>query len=183
MSNAILGSLPYLTLVSHIVLVVAVAAVVARRSWGRGIFSWLGRNSVFIAFLAALASIVGSLFYSEIIGYPPCTLCWWIRIFLYPLAAIFGIALYRKHDAKTAFSYALPLIIGGALVSLYYSYFSLGGESLLSCTAEGGGCDRLYVKEFGYITIPMMSLTLSAYLLLLAWVNKIFQNENSDARL
>lgn len=180
MNSFILLFLPYLTLFSHIVFVVLVGAIIYRRGWGRSVFSWLGKYSIYLSFILAIAAIVGSLFYSEVLGYEPCVLCWWIRVFLYPLAVIFAVALWKRRSGREAFSYAMPLILGGFLVSLYYSYYSLGGISLLSCTAEGGGCNQIFVKEFRYITIPMMSLTLTAYMLLLAWVNKLAPVNNKD---
>lgn len=183
MTNFISGILPYATLVSHVVLVALVLALWARKSWGKDIFLFLGRYAVILGFLMALAAVVGSLFYSEVVGFPPCTLCWWTRIFLYPLVVIFGIALFKGKRAGEPFLYALPLILGAFLVSLYFSYYSLGGASLLPCTSGEGSCSQIFVKEFGYITIPMMSLTLSAYLLLLTWINKLYRNDqDSDTR-
>jgi hypothetical protein len=87
-----------------------------------------------------------------------------------------------KGKGREAFAYALPLSVLALLLSLYFSYYSAGGASILPCTAEGGACSKVYVKEFGYVTIPMMSFTISAYLLLMTWVNKLYKNENSNAR-
>lgn len=132
----------------------------------------LGKHAILLACLTALVAIIGSLFYSEIMGFEPCSLCWWQRVFLYPLAIIFWVALWKK--AESAFLYALPFALASALLAAYQSYISLGGTSILPCTALGGACSKIYVMAFGYITIPMMSLTVSLYILLLAWADKIY---------
>src|SRR3989344_4169756 len=164
-------TLPYKVLFSHFLLIFLVAAVLSRNGWGRGVMNFLGRYAVAFAFLVSIASIAGSLFYSEVVGYEPCTLCWWLRVFLYPQAVIFGVALFRKYN--NAFVYALPLTLLALLVSAYFSYTSLGGSSIIACTSAEGACSKVFVKEFGYITIPMMGLTVVLYLLLLTWVNKL----------
>jgi disulfide bond formation protein DsbB len=48
------------------------------------------------AFLISLGGTLGSLYFSEILKYPPCVLCWYQRICLYPLVLIFGIALWSE---------------------------------------------------------------------------------------
>ncbi len=179
MSVFISRTLPYVILISHILLPLLVLAVIYRKSWGRQIFGWIAKHSVLLAFLLSLSAVAGSLFYSEVAGYEPCTLCWWIRVFLYPQALIFAVALWLKDKSLQPFSYALPLTLASLILSLYFSYYSVGGVSLFPCTAAGGGCSRVFVQEFGYITIPMMAFTVSAYLLLLTWVNKVYKKESN----
>jgi len=170
---------PYLVLASHIIFVFLVLTVIFRRSWGGGLIAFIGKQALWLAFLASLVAVVGSLFYSEVIGFEPCVLCWWQRVFLYPLVVIFGMALWKKNNS--AFLYAVPLALLASLVSLYQHYASVSGVSLLSCTAVGEACSKLYVLAFGYITIPLMGLTIGLYILLFAWISKIYRNENSNA--
>lgn len=169
--------LPYATLFSHVIFVVLFLALVFRNSWGKESTYWLGAHSTKLVFGIVLLAVAGSLFYSEVNGFEPCVLCWWQRIFLYPLVIIFGLALWKK--TRDAFSYAVPLVILSTIVSTYQAYVNLGGSSILPCTAVGGACSKVYVLAFGYITIPMMSLTISLYILLLAWANKIYENRNT----
>ena len=171
--------LPYLALLSHAVFVVLFLALLSRHSWGAGLQVFLGKHATVLACLVSLTAVVGSLFYSEIVGFEPCVLCWWQRVFLYPLVIIFGVAVWKK--TTSAFLYAVPLALAAALVSAYQSYVFFGGVSLLSCTALEGACSKIYVMAFGYITLPLMSLTVSLYILLLAWANKIYKNENYNA--
>lgn len=171
--------LPYGVLFSHILLAVLFLALLFRNSWGARLSSLLGKHALILSFLVSLAAVLGSLFYSEIIGFEPCVLCWWQRIFLYPLVLIFGIAIWKK--IPSVFVYAVSFAMLAALVGAYQYYASLGGVSLLSCIALEGACSKIYVMAFGYMTIPLMSLTVSLYILLLAWADKIFKNENSNS--
>jgi disulfide bond formation protein DsbB len=185
MSNLVSELIPYATLASHILVGVIFLAVVSGGSGRRKVIKFVGENALILVFATALSATVGSLFYSEIIGYEPCVLCWWIRVFTFPLVIIFGLALYKKGSRSftdAAFTFATPLALLGLLVALYFTYTTLGGASLLPCTAEGGACSKLFVKEFGYITIPSMALTTSIIILLIYWVKKIYEKENSNSR-
>ncbi|MCR4279361.1 MAG: disulfide bond formation protein B [Candidatus Zambryskibacteria bacterium] len=164
--------LPYGVLISHILLVALFLAVIFRRTWGAGVVLYMGRYSLVIGLIIAISAVIGSLFYSEIVGFPPCVLCWWQRVFLYPQAALFALAVWKKDSGVFLYSGTLAVLAG--IVALYHSYVYWGGKSLLPCTALGGACDKIYVMEFGYITIPTMSLTIVLYLLLLAWINRIY---------
>lgn len=169
--------LPYKVLASHIIFVVLFVALLFRNSWGKTIVSWLGKHAVILAFFLSLSAVIGSLFYSEVAGFEPCVLCWWQRVFIFPLPVILGVALWKKD--KSVFKYIVPLVTLSAVVAIYQSYVYLGGSSLLPCTAVGGACSKVYVMAFGYITIPTMSLTISLYVMLLTWAKKIY-DKNSN---
>ena len=111
----------------------------------------------------------GSLFYSEIAGFDPCKLCWFQRIFMYPLAILLGLALIRKDFKFTFYPFALTLI--GAIISLYHNTIYYGGISIFPCEPFGLGvsCTKVLVMEFGYVTIPLMALT--AFLLIILLLN------------
>ena len=171
--------LPYIILGSHVLFVILFFSLVFRNSWGRGVQTFLGRHAVPLALLVSLVAVSGSLFYSEIVGFEPCVLCWWQRVFIYPQVIIFATALWKRNSH--AFLYSVPLVSLSLILSMYHEYVYMGGQSILPCTALGGACSKIYVMAFGYITIPMMSLTVSLFILLLAWASKIYKNENSYA--
>ena len=173
----ILSALPTLVLISNILFVFFVLAIFFRKSWGKSIAVFLGENAILFGFLTILASIAGSLFYSNIVGYDPCILCWWQRIFIYPQAIIFFVAMMIKD--KKVFSYIVPMAIIVLLISLYHSYLQMGGTSVIPCDAVGPSCSKVYVMAYGYITIPFMAVTISAYVLLLAWAYKLYENRNA----
>ncbi len=127
-------------------------------------------HAFLIGFLVSLASIIASLFYSNIIGFSPCELCWWQRIFLYPQVILFAVALYNEKVNKVSdelvflYSFILSLLGGG--IALFHYYAQMFNPNALSiCGTTGVSCSQIFFISFGYITIPMMSLT--AYLILI----------------
>jgi disulfide bond formation protein DsbB len=129
----------------------------------------IAKNAIWMSFVIALISTLGSLFYSEIAGYEPCKLCWYQRILMYPLVIILGIA-WKRNDKKIV-DYALALSGLGAIIAGYHYYLQLGGKSVLPCSAVGYSvsCSQRFVMSFGYITIPMMALTSFLLIFLLLW--------------
>ncbi len=125
---------------------------------------------LFLCWLLAGASTLGSLFFSEIMRFPPCILCWYQRIFLFPLVFIFTTGLFSFD--KSVVRYALPLAVAGWLVALYHNllYSGIIPESIQPCS-RGVSCTEDYISLFGFLTIPMLSLlsfsTIFALLLIL----------------
>lgn len=151
------------TLVSNIVFVFILVLLFIPnfRSW---VYVFVNKNISSLLFLTSFAAVVGSLSYSNIIGFPPCELCWFQRIFMYPQAIIAFMAVMKKD--KSIVSYLLPLSILGTIVAFYHSLVHWGfGTGLLGCTAIGGDCGKVYVLEYGYITIPFMALSCFIYLI------------------
>lgn len=137
---------------------------------------------LWFAFLISLFSMLISLFYSDIALYTPCLLCWYQRIFMYPQVFILGLAIYKKDVMVVGYSIILAAV--GALIALYQVYLQLGGASIGVCTtvANTVSCTTKYVLEFGYVTIPVMSLT-TFLLILISMLSlkmkiKSKQNEN-----
>lgn len=117
--------------------------------------------------LASVAT-AGSLYFSNILKYEPCQLCWFQRIFMYPLILILGIGIMFEDDNVT--DYALPLTMIGLPIAFYhsliqrYSQFHSAGCSVLSVS-----CSTEYTFHFGYITIPVMATTAFLGILILLW--------------
>jgi len=122
---------------------------------------------IFICWLIATTGTLGSLFFSEVMGLKPCVLCWYQRIFMYPLVVIFLVGLFPLD--RTVFRYALPIAIVGLCFAAYH-YLVYSGyipENLQPCS-EDASCAEINLELFGFITIPMMSiLSYSAIILLL----------------
>ena len=178
MSSFIQTAIPYHVVASHVLLVFMVITTIWRKSWSKE-FAFFGKYALSLSLLVAFGAVAGSLFYSEIVGYPPCVLCWWQRVFLYPTLPLFAVALWKRDYGVFKYTNVLAIIAG--VFALYHSYVYWGGKSLLPCTALGGACSKIYVYAMGYITIPSMSLTIVVYLLVLAWINKLYRNENRNA--
>ena len=147
-----------------------------RKNRSNPVIRFFARNGLIFALIIALVATAGSLFYSEIAGFEPCKLCWFQRIFMYPLVILLGLANIKKDVKFTFYPSALAMI--GAVISLYHNTIYYGGISIFPCEPFGLGvsCTKVLVMEFGYVTIPLMALT--AFLLILLFLNaqRIFNN-------
>lgn len=118
---------------------------------------FLKDNSLYIGLVISLSGLLGSLYFSEIMGLAPCLLCWYQRIALYPLVAIFAVGIAKRDNQ--AWSYAGPLIVAGGLLAAYHVAMVQGliSEPLVSCSL-GVSCAQITWNLFGFITIPFLSL-------------------------
>ncbi|MBF0329755.1 MAG: disulfide bond formation protein B [Nitrospirae bacterium] len=112
---------------------------------------------LFTAWLISCIGTLGSLFFSEIMAFAPCVLCWYQRIFLYPLVITLAIGLFPLD--KNAVKYSLPLVLAGWLVALYHNlvYYHIIPEKMQPCR-QGVSCTETYIELFGFLTIPLLSL-------------------------
>jgi disulfide bond formation protein DsbB len=113
---------------------------------------------LFAAWVVSLVATMGSLFFSEVMRLPPCALCWYQRIGMYPLAVIFTVALVAQD--RQAARYAWPLALVGLAVAVYHNllYYHLIPDSITPC-ATGVSCTDIQIQWFGFITITLLSLT------------------------
>lgn len=118
---------------------------------------WLERSSLYIALLAAWIAMCGSLYFSEVAGYIPCTFCWYQRILMYPLAVIIAVGLWRQDRHLPV--YILPLSVIGMGVSTYhYLLQKTNLFSELSTCQVGVPCSGIWINWLGFITIPFLAL-------------------------
>ncbi len=157
----------FLAILALAALVFAAGLVVNRIVRGKEA-SNLGVFGLWLAWAVAAVATVGSLIYSEVIGFIPCRLCWFQRIAMYPTAVVLLVGALRKEVA--AKFYALPLALIGLGISIWHYIIQVYPQ------LEGGSCDPIapcssrYVEVFGFISIPFMAgagFTLIAVLLLL----------------
>src|SRR3712207_5030944 len=74
---------------------------------------------LYAAWVVALLATVGSLFFSEVMGLPPCALCWYQRIAMYPLVPVIATGILAR-DARVR-AYALPLCLAGLGLAVYHN--------------------------------------------------------------
>jgi disulfide bond formation protein DsbB len=112
---------------------------------------------IFMAWIVASVSTAGSLFFSEVMMLPPCTLCWYQRICMYPLALVLLAGLFPVDRKVIRFS--LPLALVGLSIAIYHNllYYHIIPESLAPCRA-GISCTTVQIEWLGFITIPFLSL-------------------------
>ncbi len=129
---------------------------------------------LFGTWLFATVAALGSLFFSEVMDFPPCSLCWYQRIFMYPLVVVLAVGLL-PFDAKVV-RYALPLTVAGWLTAAYHTllYEGIIPESMAPCS-KGVSCSEEYIELLGFLSIPVLSLlTFTAILAALLLLRKRF---------
>lgn len=111
---------------------------------------------VFFAFLVSLTATLGSLFFSEIMNFIPCSLCWYQRIFMYSLVFLFLTNLLFPDDK--IFKYSISLAVFGWIISIYHNLLMFGiiPEKLSPCI-QGVPCSTQYINWLGFINIPLLS--------------------------
>ena len=153
------------TLLSHVFLVIALVYIFITKE-NNFVKKFLEKYGLLLAWLVAVFSATLSLYYSDIVGFEACSLCWWQRIFIYPQAIFLGIAYFKK-EFRYSSLYAIVLSIIGMLIGIYQNALYYGVPQIGACDSSltAVSCTKLYILEFGYITIPVMCLT--AFLLMI----------------
>lgn len=113
---------------------------------------------LYFAWLVALIATLGSLYFSEIRSFVPCTLCWYQRILMYPMVVLLGIAAWNRD--RGIVKYALPLTGFGILVSSYHVLDQkIPTFGFAGACSSGVPCNVAYVNYLGFITIPVLAFT------------------------
>jgi hypothetical protein len=108
-----------------------------------------------LAAVTAFAASAGSLYYSEVVGFIPCLLCWYQRIAMYPLVLVLGVGVVRRDPA--AWSYGLPLSVIGLLIALYHVMIQFRPALDVGACGTGVPCTGRYLAVFGFVSIPVMA--------------------------
>lgn len=132
------------------------------------VYSVIGDYYKEIALLFAFTATSGSLYMSNILGWEPCTMCWYQRILVYPLVVILAVGiLLEKKDVE---DYALPLALIGLPISLYHALLQRFSQYLSSgCSPTAISCATEYTFHYNYITIPGLAFTALLVITLLLW--------------
>jgi disulfide bond formation protein DsbB len=154
---------------------VALLAFLATRFFARDFYSrirsFLKSNAIILSLGFALASTFGALIYSNVVGYPACSLCLLQRVFMFPLPIVFFVAFMSEKYSRVALRIALVLAFAGVGAAGYHlvkDMLVLYAPTLapLGCPEIKGvpSCDRIYIMRYGYITIPTIALTAFAWI-------------------
>ena len=133
--------------------------------------------TIFSAWLVASVATLGSLFFSEVMMFPPCVFCWYQRICMYPLVVILSAGLFPV--TKSVIKFSVPLALIGWMIAVYHNllYYKILPESAAPCV-RGISCTTVYIEWLGFRTIPLLSLlAFSAILILLFFTNKELSHE------
>ncbi len=140
------------------------------------------KNALYLAWAGALIAMLGSLYFSEVADFPPCVLCWYQRITMYPLVVIVGLAIYKKSREMLLPAFVLAGI--GWLISVYHNllYYEILPEAAAPCVA-GISCTTKFIEWFGFVTIPLLAFagfTSFLILLIIHWRSTNPEGENNN---
>lgn len=124
----------------------------------------VGENAIVLSLIVASMATISSLFLSEVAGFPPCKLCWYQRIFMYPQVIVLGAAMWLN-DLKARIT-ALILSVIGLIIGIYHVLVQFFPASF-KCSDEIANCALKSFTYYGFITIPVMSVTAFLAIILL----------------
>ena len=129
----------------------------------------VGDAAVWLAFLIATGSLLGSLYFSEVAGFVPCRLCWFQRIAMYPLVPVLFVGALRRDPAVRW--YAGPIALVGAGIAGYHTLIEWRPQlDTGACELTGPSCTFVWFREFGFITLATMALVAFLTILILLFV-------------
>jgi len=151
----------FFSLLALIALAGAAVVVVARllasdNALAAAVSGAVDEAGLWVAFIVAATSTLGSLYFSEVANYVPCRLCWFQRIAMYPLAVILLVAAIRGD--RTVRWYVAPLAVVGALVSTYHYAIEWRPSLEGGACGIGPSCAAIWFRELGFVTLPFMAL-------------------------
>jgi disulfide bond formation protein DsbB len=139
--------------------------------------------SDYLVFSMATVGLFGSLYFSEVEKMPPCLLCWWQRIFMYPLVAIYAVGILRK-DKNVAY-YGIPLVLIGWPISFYQTLLQWGviKEDVINCTIYSNvSCGEANFNWLGFINIPFMAFAAFTAMLVLMLLRIYFLKQANKSK-
>jgi disulfide bond formation protein DsbB len=129
------------------------------------LFETIRARAVWLAFLVALITTLGSLYLSEVAHFVPCVLCWYQRICMYPLALVLLIGGMRRD--RDVWVYVLPPAVVGLGFSVYHTQLQAFPRQHGPFCKIAEPCTVRYVWEFGFVSIPFMALTAFAFIIVM----------------
>lgn len=163
---ALLAVAAQLAVVGAVVLVGASHLSRRVHRWREEVAAWVGPDAFGLACVVAVVCTAGSLYLSEVSNFRPCFWCWVQRGFMYPLAAILGVAAWRR-AYRARWVLAAVAALGGT-VSVYHILLERFPSLESAACDPTNPCSLIWVERFGYLTIPTMALSGFALIVVLA---------------
>lgn len=169
MINSLIQSFSGLIVLADILIpLYIVLYLIARKTKNQALvnfFNFVSDNFLSFGFLLSLSAMLGSFFLEIVAKYPACELCWYQRIFMFPQAIILGIAMFKNEVSVKVYSISLASI--GLLIGIYHILVQ-NGQVYSPCSTQVVNCSVKQFVYFGYVTIPVMSVTAFLILILLS---------------
>lgn len=147
----------FTSLSALLALIGSLVFVVARVAGAGSLVSAVRPHALWWAFSVASASMLGSLYFSEVAHYVPCKLCWYQRIAMYSLAIVLLVAALRRD--RSVVPYAVVLASVGAVVSTYHYLVEWFPTLETNVCSVDVPCTTVWFRSFGFVTLAFMALT------------------------
>ncbi|NDF82075.1 MAG: disulfide bond formation protein B [Actinobacteria bacterium] len=148
----------FFALLALLALCGSVAVVIARLAGGdagRRLLGDLAPLRLTVPALVTTVSMLGSLYFSEVVNYRPCLLCWYQRIAMYSLAIVLVIAAVRRD--RGIVPYAMVLAgIGATIAGYHWLLERWPAIDTGSCSADAP-CSVPYFEVFGFVSLAFMA--------------------------
>ncbi len=172
MIKTIVLSYSYGAVLGQLAIIIVVLLYLAKVLFKSNRFDQLRKTiqpySYHLAFLLSLIATLASLFLSEAVKFQPCILCWYQRVMMYPQPILLYISLVRNE--RFLKPYLITMSVIGAVVSAYHYGLQRFPQSLYApCNTDlsGVSCIKGYLFYFGYMSFPLMALTVFVLLIIL----------------
>jgi len=136
--------------------------------------TFVAEYGTYLTLIIALIAMLGSLYFSEVLNYEPCRLCWFQRITMYPITAITLVGIIKQDEYLP--NYVLPLSLIGICISIFHILIQNG------IIVQSSGCTTVlcsikYINWFGFISIPVLAGTAFLLINILMLANLRFANQ------
>jgi disulfide bond formation protein DsbB len=124
---------------------------------------WVGGQGQVLGAAVAVVATAASLWFSQGAHFPPCELCWYQRIAMYPLALLLVLTSVRRDRAFRPYGMALAGV--GLVVSAWHNVVETFPDVHAGSCDPTNPCTIRWVEGLGFWTIPRMSFVAFALVL------------------
>lgn len=144
-------------LLAGTVVVLVARLLSGSQSWAQNTLTGFSPFARPLATAVTTTCMLGSLYFSEIVNYKPCRLCWFQRFMMYPLALILIITLIR--GTKSIWKFTVPLAVIGGAISAYHWFLERFPNLDAGVCDVKVPCEFVWFEHFGFVTLPFMAFT------------------------
>ena len=126
-----------------------------RMTWTSAWLTQVRATGLWIICMITTGAMVGSLYFSEKVGFAPCKLCWYQRIAMYSIAIISFVAALRND--KNIARYTIVLAPLGLVVSTYHYLLEWYPTLETNVCSLDVPCTAVWFRELGFVTLCFMA--------------------------
>jgi disulfide bond formation protein DsbB len=116
-----------------------------------------GNYVFFLVWLVPCTAMFFSLFMSDVLGWTPCRLCWYQRIFMYSLAVLMLVYYFKRSAIIRKIGYVLASI--GPIISFYHVGVERAWFTESASCDPSVPCSAVWFTSLEFLTLAGMALT------------------------